>query len=499
MGKRKREGKKYRQPVNGQTRSVSESSLEDCKIAVGDFISQLPEDILSSIVSLLALREAARTSILSKIWRCLWRSSLNLNFDIKNMTGDDVCLPRNRDTALQQQEQCRFVGWVYKVLKQHASKKIESCRVVYPLSEENHRDIDQWLELVAAKEVQELDIHLYTPKVFHHKYKLYEFPYWIFSQAGRGSSLKYLSLNLGALVPPRSFGSFSSLVSLAIKYTVLSEENVENILSNSLCLEQFSVSHCYCPTRLKFGNGHTYLNLRHLNIIACYDLEEVEICGAIYLASFECTGAILRRLSFKNSAQPVRLCFCPVRDAVAGIPYAFFDRLATDFPQPETMFLGFSRLKDDMIPKQLPTFTKLKELVLWIAGTFPRSLVKVISSLLKASPLLLKLQLHLPIISTETSNITQKKKVPLEKSFQHERLEEVEMFSFHGAQHEVELAIYLLSNMVVLRKMKIIRKTQKYEGDGRWSASKLPTKIKRKQVRKMLRGEVPQNAQLIVI
>lgn len=102
-----------------------------------------------------------------------------------------------------------------------------------------------------------------------------------------------------------------------------------------------------------------------------------------------------------------------------------------------------------------------------------------------------------------------REKIPLEKSksksksesesFQHERLEEVEIFNFHGAQDEVKLAIYLLRNMVVLRKMKIIRKAQLYQGDGKWMESNLPTAIEREQVHKRLAQEVPYNTQLIIL
>ena len=98
-----------------------------------------------------------------------------------------------------------------------------------------------------------------------------------------------------------------------------------------------------------------------------------------------------------------------------------------------------------------------------------------------------------------------REKISLEKSksesesFQHEQLEEVEIFNFRGAEDEVKLAIYLLRNMVVLQKMKIIRKAQLYEGDGKWMESSLPTAIEREQVHKRLAQEVPYNTQLIIL
>ncbi|CAL5413564.1 unnamed protein product [Camellia sinensis] len=490
MGKSKRAKKLHKQLMNGRIRYVSGSSLKDCNTEVGDSISQLPEEILCSIVSLLTLREAARTSVLSRRWRFLWRSLLKLNFDITNMTGD---------TILQQHDKGRFVTWINQVLKHHAGEKIVSCRVVYPLGGEYGQDIDQWVQFVAAKDVEELHIKLTTCHLLHQDYTLYEFPYWFFAQGGRRSSLKCLSLNSCSLSLPQNFRSFSSLVSLCVKNTRVSEENIQNMLSNCLCLEQFSISKCYCPIRLKIANGDKYLKLKHLNLTFCRGLEVVEIYNAIDLASFECRGDVLRQLLFKNSAQPVRVCFFPVWNTLAGINYAF-GRFATDFPQLESLFLGFARVEGDMIPKQLPTFTKLKELVLMVVKPSPTSVLEITSSLVKASPFLRTLQLHLPYKSYRgREKISLEKSKSESESFQHEQLEEVEIFNFHGAEDEVKLAIYLLRNMVVLQKMKIIRKGQLYEGDGKWMESSLPTAIEREQVHKRLAQEVPYNTQLIIL
>ncbi|XP_028077707.1 F-box/FBD/LRR-repeat protein At1g13570-like [Camellia sinensis] len=490
MGKSKRAKKLHKQLMNGRIRYVSGSSLKDCNTEVGDSISQLPEEILCSIVSLLTLREAARTSVLSRRWRFLWRSLLKLNFDITNMTGD---------TILQQHDKGRFVTWINQVLKHHAGEKIVSCRVVYPLGGEYGQDIDQWVQFVAAKDVEELHIKLTTCHLLHQDYTLYEFPYWFFAQGGRRSSLKCLSLNSCSLSLPQNFRSFSSLVSLCVKNTRVSEENIQNMLSNCLCLEQFSISKCYCPIRLKIANGDKYLKLKHLNLTFCRGLEVVEIYNAIDLASFECRGDVLRQLLFKNSLQPVRVCFFPVWNTLAGINYAF-GRFATDFPQLESLFLGFARVEGDMIPKQLPTFTKLKELVLMVVKPSPTSVLEITSSLVKASPFLRKLQLHLPYKSYRgREKISLEKSKSESESFQHEQLEEVEIFNFHGAEDEVKLAIYLLRNMVVLQKMKIIRKGQLYEGDSKWMESSLPTAIEREQVHKRLAQEVPYNTQLIIL
>ncbi|KAL3507652.1 hypothetical protein ACH5RR_033034 [Cinchona calisaya] len=81
--------KKAEQQKNLMGGRVGFSPGERDGIAAKDLTSVLPDEILRYIVSLLPLREAARTSILARKWKYLWRSSLNLNFDVMNMTGED--------------------------------------------------------------------------------------------------------------------------------------------------------------------------------------------------------------------------------------------------------------------------------------------------------------------------------------------------------------------------------------------------------------------------
>jgi hypothetical protein len=50
-----------------------------------DSISNLPDILLSSIISSLTITEAARTSTFSQRWKTLWKYSSNLNFDQSQM------------------------------------------------------------------------------------------------------------------------------------------------------------------------------------------------------------------------------------------------------------------------------------------------------------------------------------------------------------------------------------------------------------------------------
>uniref|UniRef100_A0A5B7B669 F-box domain-containing protein n=1 Tax=Davidia involucrata TaxID=16924 RepID=A0A5B7B669_DAVIN len=486
----------------GKRKSVSNITMAgNDNITEYDLISKLPEEILCSIIPFLTMREAVTTSVLSRRWRYLWRTSLSLDFDVTNMTGDNshMCGFRTQDPNYSQQDNDGFVRWVNQILALHCGARIESFRVEHWLGVEYSHDIDQWIQFAVDKKVQKLDIHLSKANSFSWLGQLYVFPYWLFSQdGGMGSTLKHLSLSACTLSLPPNFSSFSNLTSLTLKNTCVTEEIVLKILSNCLCLQWLSIADCCCPNRLKFASGCPPLKLKHLNISCCNYLKEIDICDAVNLASFEYRGCMLSRILFKNSAAVARLCFCTVWDPLAGVKYAL-SSIANDFPQLETLLLTSPHIKEDMIPKSIPTFTKLKHLVLMFIGSHPESLMELTTSLLKASPLLYKLELHLPIPSGKNKIVQEK--IPLESELcsRHKQLREVEMYNFHGDQKEVELLVYLLNYAISLEKIKICRSLRIYQGDGEWLNPGSPSTIRRKQVHKMLRGKVPSAAKLIVM
>ncbi|GLT60743.1 hypothetical protein SLA2020_334960 [Shorea laevis] len=73
----------------------------DPKISKRDPFSTLADSLLYIIVSFLPFKEAARTSILSKQWRCIWRSTANIELDesffVNHEESDAIREERRRD------------------------------------------------------------------------------------------------------------------------------------------------------------------------------------------------------------------------------------------------------------------------------------------------------------------------------------------------------------------------------------------------------------------
>ncbi|KAL3529666.1 hypothetical protein ACH5RR_008988 [Cinchona calisaya] len=356
-------------------------------VAAKDLTSELPGEILCYILSLLPLREAARTSILGRNWRCLWRSSLNLNFDFMNMSGKNEPFHGKREADLVKKRERRFVAWVDRLLELHDGSKIKSCKIDYPLHTWYHANVDHWIQKIAAQGVEKLHI-----KVAHYT-KCYEFPCRLLTRVETLSFLRHLTLDYCRFNLPHDFSCLGNLISLSFANSHLTQDNIDSIF-NCTKLESFSMKACLFPhIRMKIASKCDHLKLKHLSITFCYNPEEVEIYTAISLSSLECLRGQLRRIWFRDSVKLLKLCFVSFEEEGA---YTFSQ--SGTFPQLQTLSLGLNVEKGFEISKSFPTFPKLRELVLFMEYIYPGSMLDFIISFLKASPLLHKLDLHLHLL-----------------------------------------------------------------------------------------------------
>ncbi|KAI5355293.1 hypothetical protein L3X38_008188 [Prunus dulcis] len=201
-------GKRIKLPINLGDKGETYSEV--------DRISQLPDAILISILSLLSIREAARTCFLSKRWIYVWKQVTCLNFyDI-----DALYKPSKKRG---QTTPC--YNWVNQVLQMHQCPSLDAFRFcssstyIRPSSSE----IDNWIEFGMQKRVQRLEIDL---------------------EAGRLSPFSYASY----IFPDKPFRSpfgvscIKSLKHLSLSFVNITGELVEHFLSNCELLEHLCVS-----------------------------------------------------------------------------------------------------------------------------------------------------------------------------------------------------------------------------------------------------------------
>ncbi|CAL5009906.1 unnamed protein product [Urochloa decumbens] len=133
----------------------------------------LVEDIQTIILSLLPLKEAARTSLVSRSWRMDWRQHPNLCFDAtKPRSKDKDCVKR-----------AKFIETVNSVIQQHSGRGLNEFRIKCGLREESSDHIDGWIRFATAAKAKIIGINLWSSR--KHKYtgvfgwsrwSLYRFP-----------------------------------------------------------------------------------------------------------------------------------------------------------------------------------------------------------------------------------------------------------------------------------------------------------------------------------
>ena len=107
---------------------------------IQDRISQLPDDVLLNCLSLLDLKNAAQTSILSKRWSYLWTHLTNLDFDPKVL----------------KMEVRKYFACVKQVLKAHRAPTINKFRIETCCNLSNAREVEEWVKFALTKRAREL-------------------------------------------------------------------------------------------------------------------------------------------------------------------------------------------------------------------------------------------------------------------------------------------------------------------------------------------------------
>ncbi|KAJ1423446.1 Leucine-rich repeat domain superfamily [Sesbania bispinosa] len=127
-----------------------------------DFKSRLPDEVLSSIISLLLIDEGVRTSILSKRWTSVSKKTPHLDFDVKRMiyplTGLNISPKNHFDFTLDfdyMKGILRYSTLFSSIAKQHLGN-LTSCRLLhFP-----HLEVKSWLKILVEKNKGLRDLNL---------------------------------------------------------------------------------------------------------------------------------------------------------------------------------------------------------------------------------------------------------------------------------------------------------------------------------------------------
>lgn len=206
---------------------------------VKDCISELPDDVLVAILSRLKLKEAARTSVLSKRWRYLWAFSQGiLEFDVSDFRSLEVS--------------------VNNFLNSHRAPTLDELRIRFITLGvywwHFGGQFYSWTNVVIGKRVKKLVLDFRNSGFYPSEY-----------DHSLGSS------------------SFSSLVSLHMTHNNASPLLIPYFLSNSPLLEELCVAgSCHLDHLRICGSS---LKLKHLDLR--YDRIQILEISAPNLESFQ--------------------------------------------------------------------------------------------------------------------------------------------------------------------------------------------------------------------
>ncbi|XP_060195527.1 F-box/FBD/LRR-repeat protein At1g13570-like [Lycium barbarum] len=186
-----------------------------CPVVPTDLLSNLPENVIDAIVIHLPLRDAVRTSILSKKWRYNWCRLPELTLDQALWeTTDNVISP----TA-------RFTNIFYHLLTLHVGPILKFTLSVADLG--NCPKIDNLICFLSRNGIQHLVLQF-------PKRSLYKLPSSFFTCF----QMRHLSLHNCSINPPPVFKGFDNLVSLELCGVTIHSPLLESLISHSPLLKQ---------------------------------------------------------------------------------------------------------------------------------------------------------------------------------------------------------------------------------------------------------------------
>lgn len=234
---------------------MSEPAEKKTKMEDLNFISNLPDEILIIILSLLPIDEAVRSSIFSKRWESLWKHTTRLDLDAKHMTKPLTQLGISSSPATQldyilnlpkQQGIYRHSILLYLILHRHLGD-LKSCKFRhFP-----QRDVQTSIDFIFERKegIEDLTLECRPKKEETTQRFLGIFAQGIFSSL---SSLELVNYNLGSSNP---FVGCEKLRTLKLKKVEMEDDTLSGILKKCALLESLSLEECLKHKRVMIFHG----------------------------------------------------------------------------------------------------------------------------------------------------------------------------------------------------------------------------------------------------
>ncbi|CAL5025793.1 unnamed protein product [Urochloa decumbens] len=372
-----------------------------------DLISRLPDGVLGTIVGLLGTEEGARTAILSRRWRFIWRCA-PINLDDR---FSFLCTIRKRLHVISQ------------ILAAHRGPA-RRLALTAPISSSNFSRYDDWFPLPIFDTLQELVLH-FPSNPDHH-----EMP----ATALRFRCLRVLDLDNCTFSASACTPSFPCLTYLSLRHVGITEELLHAMISNSPGIEHIMLD-------TNFGHHRLCLSLPRLRCLAvsvkCYNrVEQIELEDILIEDAPSLERLLLHEVNYGPSVRITR----PTKLKMLGY-------LGTGFP---IIQLGHSIFKA-MVPVNL--VDQLSSVTI-LALKMPEPKLKVVIGYLTCFPCLEKLHVKFLIYSWTSFKCALRWNpfVPIECLDR--SLKTIVLQLYAGLRTHVEFAKFFIKRARVLEVMK---------------------------------------------
>ncbi|KAJ8419902.1 hypothetical protein Cgig2_007366 [Carnegiea gigantea] len=440
-----------------------------------DIISSLMDDILVRILSLLDLREAARTSALSKRWRYLWANRSDLDFDASPTLyrlWHELSISWELYDAQCEFEAYKFVRHVNQVVSSNLAPSINRFRVRFLLGGSYGYDIHRWVNFAMGKNVKELELNLssYIGGYPQYPFCLYSFRCY----AGYPSVHSLVSLSLVAV----------NICGYFLKSVLFTFPNLERLTLKDLGCGQSDL--------IVVGDS---LKLRHLEISRCRDCRKLEISARnlnsiVYYAY--------------GHEQDVKFAYAPLlNEASVSGPNSvrFIHRLHHSGSLHQlTKLAGLVQIQDFIrSPIGFPQFVNLKQLEFAFSDAANQSLL-IFTNLIDACPVLHNFKLQRDFRKSywfDDEEALRGNVIKVAEKYHH-CLRIFEMVGFRGAPADFELVMYLARFAIVFEKVVLDPHLPWDEGKPSERNTLEQIEAIRRQA-KLLQNQLPARVQMEVL
>ncbi|XP_057440780.1 putative F-box/LRR-repeat protein At1g56400 [Lotus japonicus] len=228
-----------------------------------DRFSSLPQSLLYTIVSLISFKEAVRTSILSKSWIDIFKSTSNIEFDEVFFVKDD------QTYQIRQSQRKVFLEFMTLWITNHKETIGNKFSLRLSMPEKAKRVVRKCIAFATRYGVKDLELDFCDPKLdcylstnyINHE-ALFELPAHVYGH----TCLESLKLFSCSFVEAELL-NFHALKEISLGWMEVKLTTIKTLLSNCEALESLSLKRCW--NSYDFDLGEENPRLRKLIVDRC--------------------------------------------------------------------------------------------------------------------------------------------------------------------------------------------------------------------------------------